>query len=66
MTKKLATLQHQLSRKVKFSNNWQKQKHKIQQLHSHIANIRRDYFHKVTATVSKKHVMIVNYVITAN
>ncbi|EKA2481377.1 transposase, partial [Shigella sonnei] len=55
-----------LSRKVKFSNNWQKQKHKIQQLHSHIANIRRDYFHKVTATVSKKHVMIVNYVITAN
>ncbi|EDX4102334.1 transposase [Salmonella enterica] len=28
--KKLAVLQRQLSRRVKFSNNWQKQKHKIQ------------------------------------
>ncbi|HAJ3343116.1 TPA: transposase, partial [Escherichia coli] len=32
--KKLARLQRQLSRKVKFSNNWQKQKRKIQRLHS--------------------------------
>ncbi|MDY9199650.1 transposase, partial [Escherichia coli] len=38
--KKLARLQRQLSRKVKFSNNWQKQKRKIQRLHSRIANIR--------------------------
>ncbi|MFP0228285.1 RNA-guided endonuclease InsQ/TnpB family protein [Escherichia coli] len=57
--KKLARLQRQLSRKVKFSNNWQKQKRKIQQLHSRIANIRRDYLHKVTTTVSKNHAMIV-------
>lgn len=57
--KKLARLQRQLSRKVKFSNNWQKQKRKIQRLHSCIANIRRDYLHKVTTTVSKNHVMIV-------
>ncbi|POT57442.1 transposase [Citrobacter amalonaticus] len=57
--KKLATLQRQLSRKVKFSNNWQKQKRKIQRLHSRIANIRRDYLHKVTTTVSKNHAMIV-------
>ncbi|EOY2478027.1 RNA-guided endonuclease InsQ/TnpB family protein, partial [Shigella flexneri] len=41
------------------SNNWQKQKRKIQRLHSCIANIRRDYLHKVTTTVSKNHVMIV-------
>ncbi|QGY12393.1 transposase [Escherichia coli] len=40
--KTLARLQRQLSRKVKFSNNWQKQKRKIQRLHSCIANIRRD------------------------
>ncbi|MBW9474764.1 transposase, partial [Escherichia coli] len=46
--KTLARLQRQLSRKVKFSNNWQKQKRKIQRLHSCIANIRRDYLHKVT------------------
>ncbi|WP_250393189.1 transposase, partial [Escherichia coli] len=37
--KTLARLQRQLSRKVKFSNNWQKQKCKIQRLHSRIANI---------------------------
>ncbi|EEJ7566488.1 transposase [Salmonella enterica subsp. salamae] len=55
--KKLATLQRQLSRQVKFSNNKQKQKHKIQRLHSRIANIRRDYLHKVTTTVSKNHAM---------
>ncbi|KDY37801.1 transposase, IS605 OrfB family [Escherichia coli 2-427-07_S3_C1] len=57
--KKLARLQRQLSRKVKFSNNWQKQKRKIQRLHSCIANIRRDYLHKVTTAVSKNHAMIV-------
>ncbi|EOU1316030.1 RNA-guided endonuclease InsQ/TnpB family protein [Klebsiella quasipneumoniae] len=57
--KKLARLQRQLSRKVKFSNNWQKQKRKIQCLHSRIANIRRDYLHKVTTTISKNHAMIV-------
>ncbi|HHG4015164.1 TPA: RNA-guided endonuclease InsQ/TnpB family protein [Escherichia coli] len=50
--KTLARLQRQLSRRVKFSNNWQKQKRKIQRLHSRIANIRRDYLHKVTTTVS--------------
>lgn len=57
--RRLATLQRQLSRKVKFSANWQKQKKKIQRLHSHIANIRRDYLHKVTSEISKNHAMIV-------
>ncbi|EHA9229045.1 IS200/IS605 family element transposase accessory protein TnpB [Salmonella enterica subsp. enterica serovar Glostrup] len=57
--RKLATLQRQLSRKVKFSSNWQKQKRKVQRLHSHIANIRRDYLHKVTSEISKNHAMIV-------
>lgn len=57
--RKLAVLQRQLSRKEKFSANWQKQKRKIQRLHSHIANIRRDYLHKVTSEISKNHAMIV-------
>lgn len=57
--RKLAMLQRQLSRKVKFSGNWQKQKRKIQRHHSHIANIRRDYLHKVTNEISKNHAMIV-------
>lgn len=57
--RKLATLQRQLSRKIKFSANWQKQKRKIQNLHSHIANIRRDYLHKITSEISKNHAMII-------
>ncbi|HBA7869882.1 TPA: transposase [Escherichia coli] len=57
--KKLARLQRQLSCRVKFSNNRQKQKRKMQRRHSRIANIRRDYLHKVTTTVSKNHAMIV-------
>lgn len=57
--RKLAVLQRRLSRKVKFSANWQKQKRKIQRLHSHIANIRLDHLHKVTSEISKNHAMIV-------
>ncbi|UIA90414.1 transposase [Erwinia tracheiphila] len=57
--KKLARLQREMSRKVKFSNNWKKAKRKVQKLHSRIANIRRDYLHKVSTTISKNHAMIV-------
>jgi len=56
--RKLAVLQRQLSRKVKFSANWQKQERNIQRLHSHIANIRCDYLHKITSEISKNHAMI--------
>lgn len=56
---KLAKLQRDLARKVKFSQNWKKQNRKIQKLHQHIANIRHDYLHKVTTTLSKSHAMIV-------
>ncbi|UIA85012.1 transposase [Erwinia tracheiphila] len=57
--KKLARLQREMSRKVKFSNNWKKVRRKVQKLHSRIANIRRDYLHKVSTTISKNHAMIV-------
>ncbi|TNV09035.1 IS200/IS605 family element transposase accessory protein TnpB, partial [Buttiauxella sp. B2] len=56
---KLARLQREMSRKVKFSNNWTKAKRKVQNLHSRIGNIRRDYLHKVSTTISKNHTMIV-------
>ncbi|MGP5361662.1 RNA-guided endonuclease InsQ/TnpB family protein, partial [Psychrobacter celer] len=55
---KLAKLQRQLSRKVLFSQNWKKQNRKIQKLHHHIANIRHDYLHKITTSISKSHAMI--------
>ncbi|EOS95814.1 transposase [Erwinia tracheiphila PSU-1] len=57
--RKLAMLQRQLSRKVKFSANGQKQKQKIRRHHLHVANIRRDYLHEVTSEISKNHAMIV-------
>ena len=57
--KKLKRLQRQLSRKVRFSNNWRKQKVGIQRLHSNTANLRRDYLHKTSTMVSKSHAAIV-------
>jgi putative transposase len=56
--KKLLKLQRQLSRKVKFSNNWYKLNKKIQKLHWHIANIREDYLHKATCALSKNHAIV--------
>ena len=56
---KLAKMQRKLAKKVKFSANWKKLNLRINKLHSHIANIRHDYLHKVTTTLSKSHAMIV-------
>jgi putative transposase len=41
--KPLAKAQRLMSRKKKFSKNWQKVKSKVQAIHSTIANARRDY-----------------------
>ena len=56
---KLARLQRKLRKKTKFSQNWKKLNLRINKLHHHIANIRHDYLHKVTTTLSKNHAMIV-------
>jgi len=56
--KRLARAQRALSRKVKFSNNWQKQKESIQTIHSKIANMRNDALHKASTEISKNHAMI--------
>ena len=55
---KLARLQRQLSRKVKFSNNWRKLGKKLQKLHRHIANIREDYLQKSSCALSKNHAIV--------
>ena len=57
--KKLAKLQKQLSRKQKFSKNWQKQKLRVQKQHLKIANVRNDFLHKNSTTISKNHALIV-------
>ncbi|TNG95747.1 IS200/IS605 family element transposase accessory protein TnpB [Pasteurellaceae bacterium USgator11] len=55
---KLAKLQRQMSHKTKFSNNWKKVKTKVSKLHSHIANARRNYLHKISTEISKNHTIV--------
>lgn len=56
---KLASAQRKLAKKTKFSNNWKKQKAKINRIHTKIANIRRDFLHKTSTELSKNHALIV-------
>jgi len=55
---KLAKLQRGMDRKEKFSKNWRKAQGKIAKLHSKIANIRKDFVHKVSSDISKNHVVV--------
>ena len=43
---------------MKFSHNWKKAKARVQRIHSHIGNTRRDYLHKATTTISQNHAMV--------
>ena len=65
--KKLTKLQHQLSKKqhprhkgdkTPISNNFIKQKKRIEKLHQKIANIRKDFLHKVSTAIAKNHGLI--------
>lgn len=55
---RLARYQRAMSRKTKFSSNWKKAKVKVTKLHQKIGNIRRDYLHKTTTTISQNHAMV--------
>ncbi|MGL6337783.1 MAG: RNA-guided endonuclease InsQ/TnpB family protein, partial [Waterburya sp.] len=56
---KLAKLQKQLAKKEKFSNKWKRLKAKITKLHIRIANIRNDYLHKISHSLSKNHAIVI-------
>ena len=56
--KKLAKEQRNLSRKKLRSQNWKKQKDKVNRIHTTIADARRDYLHKVSTTISKNHALV--------
>jgi len=56
---KLAKAQRLLAKKRKFSSNWKRQKTKIVKLHHAIANSRKDYLHKESTKLCKKHALIV-------
>jgi putative transposase len=55
---RLAKCQQRMSHKVKFSNNWKKAKIKVQKIHTDIANVRKDFLHKITTTISKNHALV--------
>jgi putative transposase len=59
LSKRLAFAQKRLSKKVKFSANWKKQKQQISKIHESIANARLDFLHKTSTYISKNHAMIV-------
>ena len=52
---KLAKEQRKLSRMVKGSNNYEKQKVKISKIHEKIANQRKDRLHKESYSITKKY-----------
>ena len=55
---KLAKAQKKLSRQVKYSSNWRKQKRKIAKYHRKIRNCRLDYLHQMTGKISKSHAIV--------
>lgn len=56
---KLAIEQQKLSRKQKFSNGYLKQLLKVQKLHEHIANQRKDFLHKLSNQITNDYDAIV-------
>lgn len=57
--KKLSKLQWRNRNKEKFSKNWQKAQTKIARLHNHIANVRKDFIHKLTTKLASESQAIV-------
>ncbi|MZQ99098.1 MAG: transposase, partial [Acidaminobacter sp.] len=55
---KLAKAQRILSRRVKHSKNWEKQRVKVAKIHERIANARKDNLHKFSYEIIKNHDVI--------
>jgi putative transposase len=56
---KLSKLQYLNRNKIKGSSNWKKAQLKIAKLHAKIANVRKDFIHKVTSYLAKNHSEII-------
>lgn len=52
---KLARAQRKLSRMMKGSSNWNKQRIKVARIHEKIMNARTDYLHKISTHIVKNH-----------
>ena len=55
---RLRKAQRVMSRKKKFSSNWMKAKARVQRIHVRIGNVRRDFLHQSTTTISKNHAIV--------
>jgi len=55
---KLAKTQRKLSRRIKGSSNWNKQRIKVARIHEKITNTRTDYLQKISTHIVKNHDMI--------
>src|SRR6202790_5383030 len=55
---RLRRYQRAMSRKVKFSHNWHKAKRRVQDIHARMGNVRRDFLHKATTTISQNHALV--------
>lgn len=58
MEQKLLREQRILSRRVKGSSNWNKQRVKVARIHERIANARTDYLQKISTHIVKNHDII--------
>lgn len=56
---KLAKAQRKLKNKTKFTNNWKKQKRRIQKIHTKIANARNDFLHKISTRITRENQAVV-------
>ena len=56
--RKLGKAQRKLSKKVKGSKNYKKQKRKVAKIAKHVANQRKDYLHKLSAELTSKYDLI--------
>lgn len=52
--RELRVEQRSLSRKVKGSNNWHKQKRKVQKVHAKITRSRKDFLHKNSTSITRE------------
>jgi putative transposase len=59
LSRKLVKLQRSLARKVKFSQNWKKAKSRIARLYEKIADVRRDYLHKLSSMIADRFGFVV-------
>ncbi|MDF2644611.1 MAG: transposase [Paenibacillus sp.] len=58
LEEKLARAQHKLSRRMKGSSNWKKQRIEVARIHEKITNARTDYLQKISTHIVKNHDII--------